>query len=82
MTDLPWWKRPFPNLWVRIGTVSSIIWVLGLLLRWVDGSERGDHVAMWSIATVLSLGVLAVGLILARRAGGAGPPRPGLGNRA
>lgn len=64
-----WWRKPFPNFWVSLGAVGSMIFGLSLFLRWVDGSDSYDYLMMWAAMTAVSMFVLAGGVLLARRSG-------------
>jgi hypothetical protein len=60
--DVVWWRRPFPNLWVGLGTVGSVLFMFGPL-----GPDRHDQLAVYGLLTVCSLVVLGIGVVSARR---------------
>jgi len=60
----PWWRRDFPNHWMRLGLPSSILWVNAFISH---GVILGDYDPLLALPAVASLAVVLVGVVKWRR---------------
>ena len=64
----PWWRRDYPNNWLRLGTIATMLSGLSILLPDEDEPYRSSAVVL----LVISVVILIVGLIKWRRSPSAG----------